>query len=100
MFTKFGGVITSVIPVCNCFFRELHVIKLPDKFIKFVIIDVDGNDGGVLDVNQGFRVICYSSWCGNKLRETKELQYCFKFVDAEISQENKLFEITDYEIPR
>ena len=34
MFTKFGGVIRSVIPACNCFFRELHVIKFPDASNK------------------------------------------------------------------
>ena len=82
MFTKLGGVIRSVIPACNCFFRELHVIKFPDASNKFVISDAAGNDGCVLDrstvvgsnyVDQGFRVISYSSWCANQLCETKEL---------------------------
>ena len=82
MFTKFGGVIRSVIPACNCFFRELHVIKFPDASNKFVISDAAGNDGGVLDRStvvgsnygdQRFRVISYSSWFANQLLETKEL---------------------------
>ena len=49
MFTKLYGVIRSVIPGCNCFFRELHVIKFSDASNKFVISDAVGNDGGVLD---------------------------------------------------
>ena len=82
MFTKFGGVIRSVIPACNCFFRELHVIKFPDASNKFMISDAAGNDGGVLDRStvvgsnyddQRFRVISYSSWFANQLLETKEL---------------------------
>ena len=82
MLTKFGGFIRSVIPACNCLFRELHVIKFPDASNKFVISDATGNDGGVLDrstavgynyVDQGFCVISYSSWCANQLREIKEL---------------------------
>ena len=77
MFTKLGRVARSVIPACNCFFREVHVIKFPDVSNKFVISDAAGNNGGVLDkstvvggiyVDQGFRVISYSSWCTNQLR--------------------------------
>ena len=82
MFTKLGWVIRSVIPACNCFFKELHVIKFPDTFNQFVISDAAGNGGGVLDrstvvgsnyVDQRFRLISYSSWCANQLLETKEL---------------------------
>ena len=82
MLFKLGWVIRSVIPACNCFFREHHVIKFPDTSDKFVINDAAGNNGGALDrstvfgsnyVDQGFRAISYSSWCVNQLRETKEL---------------------------
>ena len=57
------------------------MIKFPDVSNKFVISDAAGNNGGVLDrstvvgsnyVDQGFRVISYSSWCSNQLRETRE----------------------------
>ena len=50
------------------------MIKFPDVSNKFVISDAAGNNGGVLDrstvvgsnyVDQGFRVISYSSWCSN-----------------------------------
>ena len=42
MVTKFDRIIRSIILACNCFFRELHVIKFPDTFNKFVIRDVAG----------------------------------------------------------
>ena len=82
MFTKFGEVIRSVIPACNCFFKEFHVIKFPEASNKFVISDATGNNCSVLDrstivgsnyVNQGFYVISFSSWCVNQLLQTKEL---------------------------
>ena len=66
MFTKYGGVIRPVIPTCNYFFRELHVIKFPDACNMFPICNATENDGGVLDrstvvgsnyVHQGFCVI-------------------------------------------
>ena len=103
MFTRFGGVIRSVIPACSCFFRELHVIKFADTFIQFVISDAAGNGGGVLDrstvvgsnyVDQGFRVISYSSWCANQLRETKE---CNIDLDSQLSD---LFKKLTLESPR
>ena len=56
------------------------MIKFPDASNKFVICDTAENDSGVLDrstvvgsnyVDQGFRVISYSSWCANQLRETR-----------------------------
>ena len=80
MFSKFGGVIHSVIPACNCFFREVHVVKFPEASNKFMISDAAGNNGGILEritvvgsnyVNQGFRVTSYSIWW--ELRETKKL---------------------------
>ena len=52
------------------------MIKLPESSNKFMI-----NDSGVHYrstvvgsnyVDQGFRIINYSSWCANQLLETKE----------------------------
>ena len=72
----------SVIPACNCFFRKFYVIKFSDASNKFTIHDAAGNDCSVLDrsrvvgsnyIDQGLRVISYSSWCVNQLFETKEL---------------------------
>ena len=42
-FTKLGRVIRSAIPSCNCFFKQVHVIKFLDASNNFVISDTTGN---------------------------------------------------------
>ena len=46
-FLGFSHEFVSVVPACNCSFRELHVIKFPGISNKFVITDAARNDGGV-----------------------------------------------------